>query len=295
MNKLTSNETLKKAFFVLFASILTALSLNMFLIPANVFSSGVNGIAQLLATLLERFMHIHIETGYFILLFNIPIGLLGWFKIGRSFTLYSILTALLSSVLSVVLPVKALSANPLMNAIIGGALVGLAIGYALRDGFSTGGMDIVAFVLAKTTGKTIGNLMLAINGIIVLVAGLTLNWASALYTIISIYCTSRVVDNINTSHLKVTAMIVTQQTDAVVNAVHARLIRGITIIPAKGAYYKKDSTVLMIVITRYEMYEIEQAVRDADAHAFVNFLNTNEVMGVFLDESQQPKHVVKGG
>ena len=97
--------------------------------------------------------------------------------------------------------------------------------------------------------------MMAINGLIVVIAGFTISWSSALYTIISIYCMSRVIDSINTSQQKVTVMIVTQRSTALIKAIHERLIRGITILPARGAYTQKDSNVLMIVITRYEPKE----------------------------------------
>lgn len=284
---MTKNELSKKISFTLIASLLVAVALNNFLIPAAVFSSGVNGLAQLVSSLLARFTNLQIQTGWWILLFNLPIGWLGWFKIGRGFTLFSILTAALTSLLSVGLPIHALSANPLMNAIIGGVLTGIGVGYALKYGFSTGGMDIVAFALAKTTGKSIGTLMMAINGLIVVIAGFTISWSSALYTIISIYCMSRVIDSINTSQQKVTVMIVTQRSTALIKAIHERLIRGITILPARGAYTQKDSNVLMIVITRYELYDIEQAVKAVDPAAFVNILNTTQVLGEFLDEDRK--------
>ncbi|MFD1317386.1 YitT family protein [Loigolactobacillus zhaoyuanensis] len=284
---MNTNELGKKILVTIVASLLVAFALNNFLIPAAVFSSGVNGLAQLVSTLLARYTSLHIQTGWWILIFNLPIGLLGWFKIGRGFTLFSILTAALTALLSVVLPIHALAANPLMNAIIGGALTGGGVGYALKYGFSTGGMDIVAFMLAKTTGKSIGSLMMAINGLIVIIAGFMFSWASALYTIISIYCLSRVVDSINTSQQKVTVMIVTQQSTALVKAIHERLIRGITILPARGAYTQQDSNVLMIVITRYELYDMEQAVKLVDPGAFVNIMNTTQVLGEFLDEDRK--------
>ncbi|KRM98722.1 YitT family protein [Loigolactobacillus rennini] len=274
----------KKLFFAVVSSILLALALNNFLIPASVFGSGINGVAQLASTLLARFSPINIQTGWLILLFNLPIGWLGWVKIGRSFTVFSFLSAVLTSAFSVLLPIHALAANPLMNALVGGALTGLGVGYALRYGFSTGGMDIIAFVLAKTTGKTIGTLMLITNGIIVLVAGFAFSWAIALYTIISIFCMSRVVDSINTSQQKVTVMIVTQKSTALVQAIHQHLIRGITILPARGAYSHQESNVLMVVVTRYELYDIERAVNQTDPAAFVNVMNTTKVMGAFVDQ-----------
>ena len=91
-------------------------------------------------------------------------------------------------------------------------------------GFTTGGMDIISLVLSQTTGKTVGNYMLLLNGIIVVIAGFLFNWESALYTIISIYAMTQVIDAIHTSHQKVTAMIVTVRPDLVTEAISQKMV-----------------------------------------------------------------------
>lgn len=280
-------EQAKKIFFVLFASITNSIALNNFLIPSNIYAPGVNGISQLLAHMFENGLHITIDTGIFILLINIPIALLGWFKIGKDFTLYSFMTSVLISLFIIILPISPLTTDPIMNSLFGGVIGGAGIGFALKYGFSTGGLDIISMVLSKTTGRSVGSLLMAINGMIVIAAGFINGWQYAMYTLLSIYVMTRVVDTIHTSHQKVTAMIVTNDPDALIKAIHAKLIRGITVIPAKGGYTGLDRSVLMIVITNYEMYELEQAVKEADAAAFVNFMGTNKVVGEFLSSDQQ--------
>ncbi|ALV20972.1 YitT family protein [Carnobacterium antarcticum] len=280
-------EQAKKIFFVLFASITNAIALNNFLIPSSIYAPGVNGISQLLAHLTTEWFHLTVDTGIFILLINIPIALLGWFKIGKDFTLYSFLTSLMVSFFTIVLPISPLTTDPIMNALFGGVIGGAGIGFALKYGFSTGGIDIISMVLAKTTGRSVGSLLLAINCLIVIAAGFLNGWQYAMYTLLSIYVMTRVVDMVHTSHQKVTAMIVTNDPDALIKAIHAKLIRGITVIPATGGYTGIDRSVLMIVISNYEMYELEQAVKEADAAAFVNFMGTNKVLGEFLSSDQQ--------
>ncbi len=280
-------EHAKKIFFIFFAAITNAIALNNFLIPANIYASGINGIAQLISGILDNSSGIIIDTGILILVFNVPIALLGWFKIGRNFTLYSFMTSILISFFTVLLPINSLTSDPMMNALFGGIISGTGIGFALKYGFSTGGMDIISMVLAKTTGRSIGTLTFAMNLLIVSSAGLLYGWEYALYTLVSIYVMTKMIDTIHTSHQKVTAMIVTNEPDALVKEIHGKLIRGITIIPAKGAYSKTDRSILMMVITRYEMYELEQAVREADASAFVNFMETNKVLGEFWSSDRQ--------
>ncbi len=280
-------ELAKKVFFIVFAAITSAVALNNFLIPANIYAAGINGTSQLLSDVFNNSFGIIIDTGILILLFNIPIAVLGWFKVGRDFTLYSFMTSILISFFTILLPINPLSSDPMMNALFGGIISGTGIGFALKYGFSTGGMDIISMVLAKTTGKSIGTLTFAMNLLIVSSAGLLYGWEYALYTLVSIYVMTKMIDTIHTSHQKVTAMIVTNEPDALTKEIHEKLIRGITIIPAKGAYSGTDRSILMVVITRYEMYDLEQAVRVADASAFVNFMETNKVLGEFWSTDRQ--------
>ncbi|WP_179395453.1 YitT family protein [Lacticaseibacillus absianus] len=288
LTQYTQHDTLRRLGVVLASGLITAIALNFFLTPAKVFQSGATGVAQLLSLFLQRAGVAHQDlTGWFNLLLNLPLAYLGWRKLGRDFTVFSFLNTLVISVLAILLPVHALSTNPLMNAIFGGVLTGAGVGIALRFGFSTGGLDILSMYLAKTTRRTVGALMFAINLAIILVAGLGIQWESALYTIISIYCMTRVVDGLHTSNQKITAMIVTEHAEAVIAAVRARLIRGITVMPSKGGFLGRPNTTLMIVITRYELYDLTQATLGADHAAFIDILNTVDVVGEFLTSDQQ--------
>ncbi|WP_225047188.1 YitT family protein [Lacticaseibacillus kribbianus] len=288
LTRYDDHDTLRRLGVAVVSALLTAIALNFFLTPAKVFQAGATGIAQLISIFLQSigFTH-HDVTGWFNLLLNLPLAYLGWRKLGRSFTAFSFLNTVMISALAIVLPVHALSTNPLMNAIFGGVLTGAGVGIALRFGFSTGGLDILSMYLAKATRHTVGVLLFVINLCIVLIAGFGVQWESALYTIISIYCMTRVVDGIHTSNQKITAMIVTEHQDAVIAAVRARLIRGITVMPSRGGFLGRPNTTLMIVITRYELYDLTQATLEADHSAFIDILNTVDVVGEFLTSEQQ--------
>lgn len=278
-----------KCVLIVGSAFISAVALNFFLIPGNIFSAGINGVSQILSILALKWFHLRINTGWLILIFNIPIGLLGWLKIGRGFTVYSFITSFLTSILAVTLPVQTLSHNPLLSALFGGILTGVGVAYPLKYGFSTGGMDIVAVILEKTTGKTIGTLMIAINLVIVLIAGTLVGWENAMYTIISLYGMSRVVDAIHTRHQKLTAFIVTTAPDDVIDGLKKTLIRGVTILPAQGAYKRRPGAVLMVVISRYELYELEHVVKTVDPGSFVNLVSTVDIEGNFYDETEQLK------
>lgn len=289
MKKITINwrkSLLITAIFIASTAI-QVLALNAFLIPNKVFSGGFNGIAQLLSLLFDYSFHMRLQTGTFIMIFNIPIGIIGWKLIGGRFTILSFANSIAVSILQIVAPTQALTTEPLLASLFGGLLVGIATGLAMRYGFSTGGMDIIAMVVQKRTGKSIGTLMNGINFVVVIFAGTFIGWQNALFTLIGIYATGRAIDALYTGYQKLTALIVTAKGDDVVEALHRDLIRGITILPSKGAYTKRESTTLMMVISRYELVEMQEIVHKSDPKAFINLLSTVSVSGEFFDADRQ--------
>lgn len=272
----------------IFGSLLVAVSMNFFFIPNNIFSAGFNGIAQLLNLFLTYLFHIHIEVGTMILVFNIPIAIAGWFWAGRRFVVLSFLNNLLASGLQVWMPkVSIVNNEPILAALFGGMLLGVSIGITFRLGFSTGGMDVVAAIVQKRTGRSIGSVSMMINGGIVLIAGFFIGWQNAMYTIIGIYATSVAMDNIYTKHRKLTAFIVTKHPDEVIENLQANVVRGITILDSVGAYTKHPSKTLMMVLSRYELADMENLTKEADPDAFINVLNTVNVSNNFINEDLQ--------
>ena len=96
----------KRIIVVIFGSLLVAISLNFFLINANVYASGFAGAAQLASSVFEDYLGIRISTGILLFLFNIPVFILGWFKVGRGFTIYSIVSVIFATLFLEILPVS---------------------------------------------------------------------------------------------------------------------------------------------------------------------------------------------
>lgn len=274
-------EEIKRSVIVLIGSLLNALSLNLFLIEANVYASGFTGMAQLLSSIFNDFIGIGISTGILLFLLNVPVLLIGWFKLGKGFAVYSILSVVLTTLFLEILPVISLSDDIMLNAVFGGVLAGIAVGITLKHGASTGGMDIVAMLLSKINDKPIGNYILILNGVIIAVAGLLYEPENALYTMLALYVTTRLIDAIHTRHSKVTAMIITRKPVELQKAIHEKLVRGITILPARGAYTKTDKNMLYLVLTNYELYDLERIIHEVDPKAFTNIVQTANVYGLF--------------
>lgn len=285
--ELMGKDALKKCLVILFTAITGAIAMNMFLIPANIFSAGANGIAQIISRIFSDSFGIGVNTGFLILLINIPIAILGFYKLGVAAVLLSFINTLGISLAIMVMPHVEVTDNPLMAAVVGGVLLGIGVGLSLKYGFTTGGMDIVVLVLSKTTGRTVGNLMLVTNAAIIAVAGFLFDWETALYTIISIYAMITVVDMIHTSQQKLTAMIITTLPDEVSKALTDKMVRGMTLIPSYGGYSKRESRMIMMVVSSYELYDLENIVTETDPGAFMDIIPTKNVIGRFANEDEQ--------
>lgn len=277
----------KRIAVVIFGSFLLAISLNFFLINANVYASGFAGAAQLTSSVFEDFLGMHVSTGILLFLFNIPVFILGWYKVGKGFTIYSIVSVICATFFLEILPIIYVSNDIILNTVVGGVVSGIGIGLSLKWGASTGGMDIVAMVLSRLQDKPIGIYFLVLNGVIIVLAGFLYEPENALYTLIALYVTTAVIDAIHTRHEKVTAMIITRKADELQCAIHEKMVRGITILPAKGAYTKEENNMLYLVITRYELYDLEKIIAEVDPNAFTNIVQTVGIFGYFRREGEE--------
>ena len=282
----TSKDLAKKILVILFTGLTGAVGLNYFLIPANVFSAGMTGIAQIVEHLLSN-AGLSVDTGILIFLLNVPVFILGFIKLGKSAMILSFANVISMSFFTTLVPVGQVTDNVLMNAITGGVLLGIGAGLSLKFGFTTGGLDIVSLLLSKTTGRTVGNYMMLLNGLIVVVAGFFFTWESALYTIITIFTMSTVVDYVHTSHQKMTAFVNTNKSTEMCAALNSELLRGLTVIPARGGFSSSEREVIMIVFTRYELYTLKQVVAHVDPNSFTNIVATDSVVGTFLTQDEQ--------
>lgn len=275
---------IKKLTVVLLGALLNAIALNFFLIPANVYTSGFAGIAQLTSKLVADYTPYHLSTGMLLFLLNVPVAVLGWKQVGKSFTVYSFLSVLFMSFFLEIIPVKKVADDILLNAVFGGVIGAIGVGWTLKWGASTGGLDIIALVLSRMKDRPVGTYFFTLNAVIILTAGYVYGWEKALYTLVTLYASTRVIDAIHTRHQKLTAMIVTSKGEALEKAIHAKLVRGITTIPATGAFSQEKKDVLMIVLTRYELFDLERIIKEVDPQAFTNIVQTTAVFGFFRKE-----------
>lgn len=273
---------IKNLSIMLIGNLLIVLAINMFITPANLYTGGLTGIAQLIIEFLSTGLGIELSLGTLVFVFNIPILYLAWRSIGKRFAVLSMVAVVIQSVMLEMVPIGQFSEDILLNAVFGGVLVGAGIGMILKIGGSTGGMDIIFQYISMKYDGSFGKYSFSINAIIILIAGLTQSWETALYTIICIYITSVVVDRIHTIHQNLTLYIVTTKEEEMIETILKHLYRGITVLEGRGAYTKNNKSVLMLVLSSYELYEVLAIIKSVDEHSFTNVVRSEMIQGNFV-------------
>ncbi|GAA3400891.1 YitT family protein [Paenibacillus hodogayensis] len=273
MIRLTWSDTLAAVYIALGAALIAA-GINLFLVPHRLLSGGLSGISMMVG----YFTGWNIGLLYF--LFNLPVLIWGWIAIGHRFVVLSIVSVVLTTCWMQLVPDNLLNTDPIIGAVFGGALLGVGSGLSLRAGGSTGGLDIVGSIVTRRRDFPLGMLLFVLNGLVVLALGLVIGWDAALSSMLSIFIAGKVVDAIHIRHVKVTAFIVTsfkqEMTDKLLE-----LPRGVTLIHTEGAFSHLPQHMLMTVTTRYELAELRRIIKDTDPKAFVNIVETVEVIGEF--------------
>lgn len=275
---------MKFSFSVVYA-ILASVAVNIFYQPGRIYSSGLTGIAQIVSTLSQSWFGMNIPVSLALLLLNIPLFLVGWFRIGHKFTIFTGITVVLTSVFMQIMPNEVLTTDPIICAIFGGAVMGAGIGYALKNGLSSGGLDFISIAIRKKTGKTIGSISIIFNFFILLAAGMLFGWQSALYSSLAIFVCGKVTDAVYTKQKKMQVIVITRHPDKVIQAIQKKMRRGITIInEVEGAFHHDKQTVLLTVVTHFEMPLLRQAMKESDEKAFVSIADNVQILGRFYEE-----------
>jgi len=264
-----------KYLFLFIGSILAASGLEFFLIPNNIIDGGVVGISIMLSYLT------HYPLGIFIFLLNIPFLILGYNHIGKTFvlsTLFSISS--LSVWVTILHPIPGLTEDLLLASVFGGIILGIGVGLIIRYGGSLDGTEIIAIILDKRTGFSVGEIVMFFNIFILTSAGLIFGWNKAMYSLIAYFIAFKMID-ITIEGLEETkaVIIISEKSEIIAEKVMARLGRGITFLNGKGGYSGEKRSVLYLVVTRLEVAKLKVIIDEVDESAFVTISEVHEVMG----------------
>lgn len=264
-----------KNIIIIVGSLIIAFGFNCFLVPHGILSSGISGIAILLG-IISPF-----DTGLLNFVLNLPLLILGYFKLGKKITINTLICVISLSLFLYFIPAESITNNMLLSSIFGGIISGVGVGLIMKYSGTSGGLDIIAIIVSRSSNISVGLLLTGMNGIIVLISGAVFNWEIALYTLLAIYLSGKMVDTIYTNHEKLTMQIVTTQGDLIRQDLMQSIYRGITITDGYGGFTQEKKQILMMVVTRYETMQIKQIVHKHDEKAFINIFETVEVVGNF--------------
>ncbi len=283
---------LKIYLWIIIGSILTALAINIFLVPYKIAPGGVSGIATVIYYLSnERF-----PVGVTMLALNIPLFLLGMRFIGGKFvvrTLFS--TVFLSVVIDLSEPYTMAfvdkylhqmnmpsDPNLMLYSVFGGFLMGVGLGLVFRSGATTGGTDLAAKIVHHFIPHiTVGQILLFIDtGVVVLAAVVFQSFQLGLYAIITLFVTSKIIDAlVEGVNFAKTVFIISDKSDEIAQKIMKDLDRGVTALKGTGMYTGMDKKVLLCVLQRGEIPTLKEIVKSVDERAFVILTDIREVLG----------------
>lgn len=259
-------------------SALFALGFAMFLIPNDINTGGISGLAMILRELLGFG-----SIGTLTLLMNIPLFLIGGLKIGKRFFAGSLIGMVVSSVLMDLFAlIPFATPEPLIGGLYGGVLCGAGLGMVFMEGASTGGSDILVRLLKKKyRNLPIGSISIMFDAMVVLLTGLVFRDISkALYSGVVVFVCGQVIDAVvyRFDYSRV-ALIISKEHEKIAKAISDQLDRGATYLHGSGSYTHQNIEVVLAVVRKGQLAELKELVMDIDENAFVIVQEAHQVLG----------------
>lgn len=268
------------ALFFITGALIDAVAVNVFTAPNHIAPGGITGIGTMLNYLFQT------PIGLVNMIINIPIVIWAIVEIGYKLVAKSIAAIIIFSVaidtMGLVLP--AYDGNPFLAAIFGGVLEGIGLALVFMRGSTTGGTDMIARLLGKHFRHlSMGKLMMAVDLVIVAASALVYQkLESALYAIIAIFVSTRMIDTLlygtDSGNGKL-YFIISKKSDEIRQRILEDIDRGVTIIPIQGGYSGQEGEMLLCAVRRYEVTKINDIIHSADRDAFVIVGEAGEITG----------------
>ena len=281
---------IKNIIFILLGAAIFSFGLVHFNMQNNLSEGGFTGI-----TLLLYFMFtINPAITNFIL--NIPIFFIGWRYLGRNTFLYTIIGTISVSGFLALFQVQPfeinLQSDMTLAALYAGVFIGIGLGIIFRYGGTTGGVDIIARLVQKYIGWSIGKTMFLFDLIVIsLSMYLILDIVEGMYTLLAVFVGARVIDFIQEgAYAARGATIISKESEKIAKKINEKMERGVTIINGKGSYTGNQQNILYCVVARNEIVQLKNIINEIDSHAFVTVSSVHEVLGegFTLDENKKP-------
>lgn len=267
---------------ILVGSFILVIAIKWVLIPANLLTGGVTGLAIVLKYITN------IEVWVWFVLLNVPLLIAGYKFVSRRFIIYSIIATIFQSLLlAILMPIDFKIDDLLLSAILGGVLSGIGIGMIFHFRGSSGGIDIVAIIIRRFWGINIGATFFVGNLVVLGISLIVFNIELALFSAISIFISSKTIDTVEAGpSVARTAMIISNRSEDIAEGVMNYLHRGCTFIPATGAYSGDDRKIILITLGKTQIPRLKEIVFQLDPSAFMTITESIETYGKGFKSSQ---------
>jgi uncharacterized membrane-anchored protein YitT (DUF2179 family) len=281
---------LKNIIFILIGAAIFAFGLVHFNMQNNLAEGGFTGITLLLYFLFK------FDPSYTNLLLNIPLFIIGWKLLGRNTFLYTLIGTVSLSVFlwifqryQIEMP---LNHDLTLAALFAGVFIGIGLGIIFRYGGTTGGVDIIARLVHKYIGWSMGKTMFLFDAVVITLSTIFyLSYREAMYTLVAVFVGARVIDFMQEgAYAAKGATIISEKHEEIANKILEEMDRGVTLLKGQGYFTKKERNVLYCVVGKNEIVRLKNVIISVDPHAFVAVSDVHDVLGegFTLDENKNP-------
>lgn len=282
--KFSVKEDGKRILVIFLASLLMAINIKSFVRTGGLYPGGATGLTILIQRMADMFLHIAIPYTFVNVILNAIPVYIGFRFIGKKFTLYSCLMIFLTGFFTDIIPSWTITYDTLLISIFGGMINGLVISICLMMNATTGGTDFIAIYLSDKKGVDSFNIVLGLNAVILIAAGILFGWDKALYSIIFQYASTQVLHVLYKKYQQKTLFVVTNHPQEVSDAISEECNHGATILEGEGSYGHCERYVVYSVVSSAESEKVIKAVRETDPQAFINAIRTEQVSGRFYQK-----------
>ena len=279
----------RRILIIIVGAVIYSIGMNLFLQPLHLYAGGFMGFSQLFARLLDK---VGIYRGSFNLsgiiyyILNIPALIVAFRKTRKRFVIKSVFSVSLITVLLSFVPIPAtpILEERVANVIIAGLLCGTGVGLILRMGASDGGSDTIGMIISETNGKlSVGRIALLLNCVLYGIMLFLFDIPTVIYSLIYSSFNSIACDRMHTQNISSQALIITKLEDTAQLEVEVmgRLHRGMTKWKVRGSYTGDEETILLVLVSKYEMAQLRSIVHKFDEHAFMSVTEGVDVEGRF--------------
>ncbi len=270
------------------AAALMAVNIKTFVHTGGLLPGGFTGITLLLQEIFLKFAGIKIPFTVFYWGLNLIPALICFKYVGKYFTLLSIWMIIFSGLLTDLIPdiTIVMTDDTILCSIFGGLLNGFAITLCLLAGATSGGTDFISIYVSEKTGRSIWNMILIFNVMVLAVFGLLFGWERALYSIVFQFATTQLLNALYKRYQKSTLFIISDHTDELIGVIRQVTGHDATLFTGKGCYKGAERKMLYTVISSDEEFKLVRSIKEADPGAFVNIMQTKMLKGNFIMKKQ---------